>query len=64
MLLIILIIACILVLLAYLVVTVRRHDRNAYADREQAGTLGDDHPAHGADLGTECHPQTDFLAAL
>ncbi|HBQ54405.1 MAG TPA: hypothetical protein DD790_07945, partial [Erythrobacter sp.] len=35
MLLIILIIACILVLLAYLVVTVRRHDRNAYADRER-----------------------------
>jgi len=35
MLLIILIIACILVLLAYLVVTVRRHDKQAYADRDR-----------------------------
>ncbi len=42
----------------------RREQADAYADREQAGTLGDDHSAHGADLGTECHPQTDFLAAL
>lgn len=35
MLIIILIIACIFVLLAYLVVTVRRHDKNAYADRDR-----------------------------
>lgn len=35
MLLIILIIACILVLLAYLIVTVRRHDKKAYADRDR-----------------------------
>lgn len=35
MLLIILIIACIFVLLAYLVVTVRRHDKQAYADRDR-----------------------------
>lgn len=35
MLIIILIIACIFVLLAYLVVTVRRHDKRAYADRDR-----------------------------
>ncbi|GAB5350185.1 hypothetical protein [Alteriqipengyuania sp. 357] len=35
MLIIILIIACIFVLLAYLVVTVRRHDKHAYADRDR-----------------------------
>ena len=35
MLLIVLIIACIFVLLAYLVVTVRRHDKHAYADRDR-----------------------------
>ena len=35
MLIIILIIACIFVLLAYLVVTVRRHDKQAYADQDR-----------------------------